>query len=164
MNTEVFQSGLLDYTATDCDPKHVLTVVGSLREWDNGFLVFANREIQLSQVDFILEQVIKDRVNALIGALDGVEGYLIELNLWRHRHGHWQEIVAEREGTGFFVQLWTLSKASNEAANCSFRSVQTWLARSNKRLRALEVVCPLDRLHFFLSVEQDALTQLIGEK
>lgn len=162
MKSEKFQDGYLEYVSSNQDHAFVLDKVGSLEDWENGFLVFANREIKLSKTDFSLKEVINQRVTTMTaGSLTGAEGYLMEINLWRRNEEHWEEIVAERQGTQFFVQQWQLSKSNSaKASNCSFRPVDTWYALSRTKCPTLEVVCSRERLHFFITVEAKSLAKL----
>lgn len=125
-----------------------------LEEWYDGYLAFSKKELRLKQVKSLpLEELFKQQDGS---TLEGVEGWLIEVDLWRYRDNCFEEISIEREDDRFFMQQWSLStdvKADQE--NCFYRVVnplsnQTNLFESNE-LVAFEVIVPQERLHFFIT-------------
>jgi hypothetical protein len=163
MKKNGFNEGWVDYQAglqADFDPAGLLA-----GNWDDGFLAFSRGERRL--FDFLAEngsQPLARLQGQRVDGLTGVEGYLMELDLWRRDQetGCVEEIVAEREDRGFFVQTWRLETRPPEgcAPNCYFRPLASFSRKPigdcprifpETALRAVEVIVADRRLHFFLT-------------
>jgi hypothetical protein len=126
-----------------------------LSEWSDGYLAFSNAERRLSELKSVgAAPLLAGRVLGI----DGVEGYLMEVNIWRCRDGVYEELSVEREDRGFYVQRWRLEtrEPAGKSPNCYFRPAPTKPRKnsglfSEDDLRSVEVVCPETRLQFFIT-------------
>jgi hypothetical protein len=145
-----FEDGHLTYEiATEAMPAF------DLSEWDDGYLAFSNAERRLSELkDLPVSRLLGGKAQGI----DGVEGYLMEVGLWRSRDEVFEELSVEREDRGYFAQRWRLETrpTDGKTANCHFRRATTQPRAKGKLfsgsdLRSMEVVCPATRLHFFIT-------------
>lgn len=167
MRYKDFKEGFVAYTVA-----HELPPDFSLDGWDDGYIAFSNKEFPVNNKikGMPFKDIIKVRYNKgnlPPDALKDAEGYLMELDLWRHKDGVYEEISIEREDRGFLVQHWKLYADGKEGDgyeatgnkgkfNCYYywRVAET-KPRGNsifKDLKSIEVVYPEHRLHFFLTV------------
>lgn len=155
---EDFKDGFVTYTVTRELPSDF-----SFSGWDDGYVAFSKGEKPLK--DILANIDIKDKsfvdvINNKIDGIYGVEGFLMELDLWRNNNdGAYEEISIERNDSGFLVQEWKLETKSEKDRNCYWRMVDT-SPRDNSifkdlELKSIEVVYPENRLHFFLTVGGD---------
>lgn len=124
-------------------------------DWHDGYVAFSMGEKRLKDIkDKDFAELIKGRVNDI----SGVEGYLMEVDLWRkNTDGSYEEIYIEREDRGFFLQQWKLSKNRFDGSKpCYYHDADTQ-PRSNLKLfgknelKSIEVIEPEHRLHFFIT-------------
>lgn len=155
MEKTQFEKGVLAYEASITAVDEVRKI--SLKGWDDGYLAFSNTERRLREVDIELGSLLDGNFEGLLA----VEGYLMEIGLWRRLENIYEEVSVEREDAGFFRQWWKLEKLSNgdKRGNCFYREVNT-LPRPNSifketGLRSLEVIVQDCRLHFFMTVAGD---------
>lgn len=166
-NNMSFSKGVIQHEVlTALTAEKVIEKIGNLSDsqWTDGYLAFSNgecRKIKLDKQDIrtLLGNNRFGKENSVTGFSEA-EGYLIEIGLWRGNGDSAEEIYVEREDSGFFVQTWKLFKKSAEGnaeqETCYYRLVDT-LPRGNSLIRdaiskAYEVVVPLKRLHFFITV------------
>lgn len=128
-----------------------------LRDWDDGYIAFSNGEKRLKELLSMFSiSTISELLQLKFNPVDGIEGYVVEVDLWRSRNNVYEEISIEREDRGFLLQHWILSQKELENSKpCYLREVET-LPRKNslfKRLSSIEVIIPEFRLHFFITKE-----------
>ena len=138
-----------------------------LESWDDGYLAFSNTELRIN--DKLLNGLkLEDILNGS-SSVNGVEGYLMEVDLWRHEGGVYKEISIEREDRGFLVQRWSLHTNIKEnekpdGYKCYYRKVNTLPRRpiadgarlfGDGELQSVEVIVPKRRLHFFITIPGD---------
>lgn len=171
MTANEFSDGFLAYEAGPVlEPNEVAAKLGVLSDWSGGFLAFSagvslDGSGNAQPGEAVLDEKLKRRdIATLLGHkvenIPGVQGYLMELNLWRKpADGIAEEVCVEREDGGFFYQQWTLrgnkeTVSSSQEMPCYFRKAETF-PRGNsifkKSLSSVEVIVPRDRLHFFLT-------------
>jgi hypothetical protein len=145
-----YRDGSLEYFVKDRVPADGIKdhVLG--HAWDGGFAAFSRGEKDLDDLD--LDELVSgagDRV----ATGNGIEGYLMELDLWRRREDKIEELVLEREGDGFLLQKWTLTTNPDGKANCHYRTASTRLRGryGGRRQDSIEVVAPEHRLHFYIT-------------
>ncbi len=126
------------------------------QDWDDGYLAFSKGEKRLENIDLAK---LNDFQNQKVQGIGSVEGYLMEIDLWRSRNGIYEEIAIERDDTGFYCQKWELD-TENKEFNCYYRRVKTLVRKAignakeifkNDELQSIEVVYPEKRLHFFIT-------------
>ena len=119
-----FKDAWLDYEILTLDADKAASLLQP-SEWDDGYLAFSNIEIRLKDLPAGL--ISQDLCTGKIESLDGVEGYLMEADLWRRRGKVFEEISMEREHRCFFVQQWKVRPVSaEEECNCYFRQAKTF--------------------------------------
>jgi len=155
-----FQDGQLLYeTATLVSPSDLSEDRGLQSEWNDGYAAFSRGEVRLTGVPNIK---VPDLSNEKVSGVNGVEGYLMELNLWRHDgEGIFEEIIIEREDGGYFCQYWKLNtKSTTRETNCYYRQAETFPRKTiggrkplfaDNEMRSLECIVPEHRLHFFIT-------------
>jgi hypothetical protein len=160
MDRPGFACGHLKFSAGWVDCGEVQCLLGET--WENGYLAFSSGEVRLEAVR---GQAIA--VAERIVGFPGVEGYLMEAGLWRANGTAFEEIAAEREDTRFWLQRFFLeTNVHIEDANCVYKPAATFereripsskapLFRDDE-LRTIEVVCPLSRLHIFITTGEMA--------
>jgi hypothetical protein len=133
-----------------------------LKDWDDGFLAFADTEKRLSAFkspDSILLWNIRTPY--------GQEGWLMEADLWRTHNGVLEEICMEREDDGLLMQHWklhTVIPKTNQASDCGdicyYRPVKLSLQHAlgerqslwtEKTIDCMEIIHPSARLHIYLT-------------
>jgi len=161
METERFQEGYLLYEV-HIDVADFRAYDWSI--WEDGYLAFSNNERRFHKAED------PEKIPQLLSGENQRtdHGYLMELDLWRApSEGVLRELVLQREGASFFVQDWTLwpNPPEGQKPNCYFAEAETRpLTISNgsswpkgtlhfkpDELRAMEVVVPDMRLHFFIT-------------
>ena len=111
--SENYEEGFVEYTVT-----YELPSGFSFSGWDDGYIVFSKGEKLLKDIlcdikDKNPAEIFEDKVKGI----NGVQGYLMEVDLWRHKDGVYEEISVEREDRGFLVQQWKLDTGmKNNAA------------------------------------------------
>lgn len=155
-----FMDGFIKYDVLVLDTpelqKEHLDNIG-LSDWADGYLAFSNTEKRLSDLKT------HNLPDLFSKGLSGVEGYLMEVDLWKNKNGIYEEVSIEREDDYLLLQMWTLD-ATSQMKNCYYRKVETIPRGStlqptrslqptfkDKDLNSLEVVFPEKRLHFFIS-------------
>ena len=156
MSDEKFEFGKLEIIVEKVEPEQASdrALPG---EWDDGFAAFSNREKPLAKLEPSPERLFWDRRDTF-----GMEGWLMEANLWRNKDGLYEEICLEREDDGIFVQHWKLATGvAEEAADCLYRTVELVAGKpvqrggdvfTDGRIRAMEIVYPKSRLHIFMTI------------
>jgi hypothetical protein len=127
-------------------------------KWTDGYLTFSKGELPLKSLPtgplsaMIAGTVpgIKDRKG------EDIQGYLMEVDLWCKRDGCYKEISLERDDAVFYLQKWELAPDPIDGAQiCYWREVDILPhAKSTvfaADIKALEVIVPERRLHFFLT-------------
>lgn len=147
MANNKFEKGFVSYTVTSKVPDNL-----SFNSWADGYIAFSKGEMRLNEIKYRdFSELIKNRITGI----SGVDGYVMEINLWKSNgDGSYEEISIEREDKGFFIQSWKLSKNEiDDGIMCYYREVNTQ-PRGNsifKELKAIEVIVPEYRLHFFIT-------------
>ena len=157
MSVNEFLEGTLVYTAaggiTPADLAHKLAGA-----WQDGYVAFAASEKRLAELKGIAPDV--SFLSGRVQNLDGAEGYVTELNLWRRDGAILEEIAAEREENTFHVQTWRLDTApATGSGNCWHRPAATRSGSHHKagrrlfsgELAGVEVVMPQQRLNFYIT-------------
>ncbi len=132
-------------------------------KWDDGYVAFSRGEKRWKDIPEAKREALWD-VKPSTGNSDmpGVEGYVMEINLWRHDgQGTFEEISLEREDRQIFCQHLKLVTAPDQALElrCYFRQAETLAAKpvgkpplfNDHELRSLECIVPEHRLHFFIT-------------
>ncbi len=161
MSVESFREGLIHYSVVTADStvklkEHLYTI--NLNEWTDGCVAFPRGEKRLADMpkDIGIEALAEDEVKSLVG----IDGYLMEVDVWREKAGVYEEIAVEREDRGWFCQKWTLRTGEFKGASegyfpCYWRVVETMPISKglfkNRELTSVEVVVPEERLHFFIT-------------
>ena len=154
-----FMEGKLTYTVARMTPEELATVVAGI--WANGYVAFANTEKHLGDLNGIgLDaRFLSERVQ---GVVNGAEGYVMEVDLWRKTGNIIEEVAAEREETTYYVQHWRLDTTpAPGSGDCWYREADTRPGSHHSHgkrifadsLKSIEVVWPLERLNFYLSAE-----------
>jgi hypothetical protein len=128
------------------------------KPWDDGFAAFGNDERRLADLG---------GTNALSGLLQGrisnqpnLEGFLMEVGLWRNDGACYEELSLEREGDDFFVQhwrFWLTTGGQQDGQPCYYREAATFVRGNLHKLfpenaiSTYEVIVPEDRLRFYLT-------------
>jgi hypothetical protein len=153
-----FNHGFLRYETGMKDPESLDAII-EMPRWDDGYVAFSELEKRIYDLDDTPISM-TDRIHGL--------GFVTEIDVWRHGDGVWEELVLEREDHGYFMQHWTLFvEAETRPENtrpCFWRRANTWARKllgtpglfsdsqkGEPRLTSLEVICPEQRLHFFLT-------------
>jgi len=158
VNQNAFSDGFIEYH-TSLKPLSDARSLLQSGDWKDGYAAFSNAEIAL---DKISAAQISDAMEGRVQGIQGVEGYLVETDLWWHTNEYFEEISIEREDNGFYCQHWKLHQKP-ENANCYYRSVET-LPRNNSTvfkdtpLQSVEVIWPERRLHFFITIGEEVKT------
>lgn len=129
------------------------------KNWQDGYVAFANGEKRLSDLSQIplASAFLTERIN---GKLDGIEGYVTEINLWRCHGSVIEEIAVEREENTYLVQHFCLDTAPELEGNCQYRHAVTRAGAHHSRtgsqlfsgpLESVEVIWPENRLNIFLT-------------
>jgi hypothetical protein len=130
-----------------------------ISQWEDGYIAFSELEKRIHDLGD-MEFSLTDRIHGL--------GFVTEIDVWRHGNGVWEELVLEREDHGYFMQHWTLfDQAENRPEKtraCYWRQAETTARKplgnpgifcaspkKDSPLHALEIICPDQRLHFFLT-------------
>jgi hypothetical protein len=117
-------------------------------QWQGGYVAFSASEENLD-VNKIGELLAK------IGKRFAGKGYVMELCAWASISDAHEEISLERDDDGLLFQHWKLNK--NEGFECYYRDTAVEIRRKSilrsQKLKAVEVICPDRRLHFFLTSE-----------
>ncbi len=154
MISNSFKEGCIEYTVEMKTAESFPNI--DLNDWNDGYIAFSNDEIR---VQHIKNRSLKDMLNGRVEGINGIEGYLIEIDLWRNKDGIYEELSIEREDREFLYQGWKLytQLKENQKHNCYFRVVDTY-ARANSKifkdneLKSIEVIFPEHRLHFFITI------------
>ncbi|MCP4346239.1 MAG: hypothetical protein GY795_12030 [Desulfobacterales bacterium] len=144
-----FEDGFIKYTVQHFEnvdelPKEINS------EWDDGYVSFSKTEKRFEKED-ILSLLTQDDFT--------------EIDLWRKGSDMYEEIAVEREDRGFFFQHWQLftkEKQKPEGDNicrCYYRNaetvprkpIETKAVFQDNQLNSIEVICPDNRLHFFIT-------------
>ncbi|MCX7966015.1 MAG: hypothetical protein N2596_05265 [Syntrophorhabdaceae bacterium] len=152
-----FKEGLFQYNTLKGDFNLIKGEIKDLKEWDDGYLAFSNKEIRIAHVDVSLDSL-SGRVN---GIIPGIEGYLMEANLWRTKDGIIEEMYIERDGNKFYLEKWILFKTpdTNKGGfKCFYREADTLVNErgifKRDHISAIEVIVPEARLDIFLTVKR----------
>lgn len=161
-----FNHGFLRYETGMKNPE-LLDAIIEMPRWADGYVAFSELEKRIDDLDDTSISM-TDRIHGL--------GFVTEIDVWRHGAGVWEELVLEREDQGYFMQHWTLFEQAEtrpeNTRNCFWRRAVTWARKplgtpgifstsqkKESRLTCLEVICPDQRLHFFLTTgESNDLT------
>ncbi len=156
-----FEDGIVGYEIYKVESEKIASLVDieAFRE-GGGYIAFSNCEKRLNEIphkDTSIKDLFVDRCDAI----QGVEGFLMEIGLWRDNDGVFEEISIEREDHGFLFQRWTLAKSPDKVkgVECFFRNINTTVRSSRcsifaeGELGTIEVICPGKRLHFFITTE-----------
>lgn len=159
MRDNAFEGAWLDYEILTLNADEAAALLQP-SEWDDGFLAFSNTEMRLKDLPRGLSSF--DLCCKSIDGLDGVEGYLMEADLWRRRGEVFEEISLEREHRCFFFQKWKVRLVTGkEKSNCYWQLAKTFartpigsgkdLFGKGNLLPSIEVIQPETRLHFFIT-------------
>jgi hypothetical protein len=164
-----FSAGYLEYEVKiAASPDEVINLLGKdgFSGWHDGYVAFSKGEKRLkgdtlkaSNLNTLLTKPPEDN------GLKDVEGYLMEIDLWRTNGGwSYEEISIEREDRGFFCQKWTLytsleafqAHSQPNCYYCYYRQAETMPILQEKLfdkddLLSMEVIVPAQRLHFFIT-------------
>ncbi len=160
MIPDSFDKGYIDYTVEKKNIDDLEKENIDLSTWGDGYLAFSNKELRLTDLpgDSDINTLLKDKITNI----NGIEGYLMEINLWGKNNEAYEEISIEREDSGFLYQRWKLHTElkENHEPNCYYRKVDTLprkpiagaerLFNSNE-LKSIEVIVSSGRLHFFIT-------------
>lgn len=158
-----FEDGWLDYQVFSiAGPEELPQEIGWRLPWDDGCIAFSRGEVPLADIaDLGAPNLWNERAKGI----EGVEGYLMEFDLWRHdAKGIFEEISIEREDGGFICQHWWLDTGETKETNCYYRQAKTLARRPIRHpigrealfdgaglLLSLECIMPDHRLHFFIT-------------
>jgi hypothetical protein len=155
MKENDFLPGYITWRLQKKSKEQILNDSIDLSVWDDGYIAFSNQELRLNQVQMDFKTLLaSEPVNK--------NGYLMEIDLWRHENEMYEELSIERDDDGFLCQTWTLNvKLCQEITpNCFYRKVNT-LTRHNvqggnavfdrEQLKSIEVVMFEKRITLFLT-------------
>lgn len=157
MQENQWKNGYIEYKVEEIkDPSEKI----NFAQWHDGYVAFSKGEKRFKDNDIKgknFAEFIKDRVEDI----NGVDGYLMEVDLWRKNSDEsYEEISIEREDRGFLVQQWKLSESKFDGSKpCYYRDANTQ-PRANLKLfkenelKSIEVIEPEYRLHFFITCGQ----------
>lgn len=161
MGQDNFNEGYLFY---ECGLKTMdeLRKDFDFKNWSDGCLAFSNTEKRLDEVSSTIVDLIKGDEKGKVTGIEGINGYLMEIDLWRKVDDRHEEICIEREDNGYYYQSWKLMKQPPTQEHyyaCYYRYVET-LPRynslfKNNPLKSAEVIIPQNRFHFFITVGGD---------
>lgn len=127
-------------------------------EWRDGYMSFSLGELLYQGA---LRHATANWTHDPITTVQGVEGYLMELNLWRTTtQGLREEVTWEREEKGFWVERLTLDPDPAKGAhNCWYRNARTFpmpnspfaRLRGGQPLAGVEVIVKEKRLNYFIT-------------
>jgi len=156
-----FGDGWLDYKVNTLKIlKELKTAMWPESEWEDGYVAFSRGECRWCDIP---EDRRAGLWNERVSGIRGVEGYLMELNLWRSEAGVNEEICIERQDSDFYCQYWRLDTKQQEETNCYYRHAETIRRDLVGRRKAIfksdlvqtiEVIAPENRLHFFITGRQ----------
>lgn len=114
--------------------------------WHDGYLAFSSEEFSLEEIvqrGIDIDGLLKN------AKIEGIDGYLMELDLWRSDGDLYEELYMERTDMGWYIFTVVLdTKAPRQEANCYWRRANT------SALKSIEVVVPQWRLHFFITTSE----------
>jgi hypothetical protein len=157
MNDAPFLEGWLVYGAEAVSAPDLERLMAEA--WRDGYFAFSRGQLRLADAR---PHAINDWLTDRVVGLEGVEGYLMELDLWRTTpSGVMEEVVWEREDHGFWVQRFALTSHPliQGNANCWYRPATTLplanslfvQSRGEAPLASVEVILKEKRLHFFIT-------------
>lgn len=162
MNRSEFQNGYLIYDVKIVsDPMYILPVLKE--HWYEGYVAFSKGEMRWSS---FVQNFSGEWDKLLEGrhSLKGVEGYIMEINLWRDEAGIiYEEFSLEREDNGFFSQRFQLhtdkdTVGERKAMECYYRYCKNAFTITRSKplfktgdLNFIEIVVPDFRLNIFLT-------------
>lgn len=145
-----FQPGYIEFKSEYIDKLESLDFLQN-KDWD-GYVAFSNVEIRYS--DFLKKGL--SIISGKINGVEGIEGYIMEIGLWKAYEDYCEEIYIERMETRFLFQKYKLYYIK-ENPNCYWREVRT-CKRENIKIwepndlsEAIEVVIPDLRMHIFIT-------------
>jgi len=160
MSASEFRDGFLLYECEKISMDELLSRY-DFSGWQDGFIAFSNKEKRLSDIKTDVKILLIGDNQGKVSGLDGVEGYLMEINLWRSHGAGWEEIVVERDDDGFYCQRWKLLKQESRGKNyfeCRYRPVNTYPCHNSifkdQTLESIEVIVPQTKFHFFITGEK----------
>ncbi|KJR40059.1 hypothetical protein MCHI_004043 [Candidatus Magnetoovum chiemensis] len=155
-----YKAGYIEYDTSFVDTfDDINKCVGTLNDWDDGYLSFSTNEFRRSAPEISG----RDLETLMTGAVNGIKdtaGYLLEVDLWRTKSGVYEEISIEREDKGFLWQKWRLFPydkiPADREPNCYYRKVKVYTLDNSKVFKpgktdAIEVVCYEKRMVFFMT-------------
>jgi len=158
MTTNGFIEGFLVY---ECESKSIENLLKDydFAGWDDGYLAFSKGERRLQDIKDDIKDLIKGDKQGKVAGLERIEGYLMEINLWRTKDECPEEIVIERDDNGFYCQRWNLFKQAppkkENLYDCLYRTADTFPRRNSifkdQPFESIEVIVPQNRFHFFIS-------------
>lgn len=160
-----FQDGYLVYEVK------VISEPGSLppilkQHWDDGYVAFSRGEIRWNN---FLKNFSGKWTDLLTQRhfMKGIEGYIMEIDLWRDEAGIlYEELSLEREDGGFLFQLFKLhvdkaTLGTDHAFECYYRYCRHAYTISRAKpifntgeLSFVEVIVPDYRLNIFLTTKR----------
>lgn len=156
MKNNGFIDGFLVY---ECESKSIENLLKDydFAGWDDGYLAFSKGERQLQDIKDKIKDLIKGDKQGKVAGLEGIYGYLMEIDLWRKNGDCPEEISIERDDNGFYCQRWNLFKKvpPEKYYDCLYRTVDTFPRRNSifkdQPLESIEVIVPQNRFHFFIT-------------
>ncbi|MCX7858217.1 MAG: hypothetical protein N2513_09640 [Deltaproteobacteria bacterium] len=152
-----FKPGTLFHSVKMLSFGALLSEISSLDTYKDGYFAFSNKEINLDDLRRHGDLLTGGKVpeNDL-----GVEGYLLEIDLWTNKNGAYEEIYVEKLKDTYFYEKWLLKEGRDEGGNpCYFRKAKIKLLKKSvfqgKKLSALEVIVPEYRISIFLTVTEE---------
>jgi len=159
MSASEFRDGFLSYECEKLSLDKLLSTY-DFSGWQDGFIAFSNTEKRLNDIKADIKDLLKGDNQGKVRGVDGIEGYLMEINLWRSHDTGCEEIVVERDDDGFYCQRWKLLKQEPQENyfECRYRPVNTFPCRNSilkdQSLESIEVIVPQTKFHFFITGEK----------
>ena len=153
MDDPAFYQGKIEYQAGYHDPSEIGL---DPAQWDDGFVAFSRGEVRLNAITGTIGRLPSFDAPLETPADDGgFGGYIVEVNVWRHRDGAHEELVLERENHQFYRQNFRLTPGDGADWNCYYRPATTTALGhtlfQGAELPTIEVIWPDHRLHFFIT-------------
>ncbi len=156
MDKDGFKEGFIFHRAGITTFDMVIEQIKDLKEWKDGYIAFSPKELRLKELNLPLQDL-EGRVD---GKIPDIEGYLMEVGIWREDGKTVEEIYTERNDRGFYLEQWKLmmdgASGGYEGYPCLWRKANVMAGKGRifqrGELSAIEVIVPDYRLHIFLSI------------
>jgi len=159
-NSDSFNMGYIQYIQETKSIEQLISEV-ELDQWNDGYAAFSKGELRLKNIEnSSVKTLLTEKTK-----LEDLDGYLMELGLWKNDGTQFEELSIERVDGSFLYQYWALNTDKTLESKCElcyWQKVEvarrTYIKTfDGQTLNCMEVVIPHKRLHFYI-------TNYIGSK